>query len=462
MAAVDTFARFDKVKGMKRPHPFSYLGAAAVLLLLVSGCFASKKTLTKVGREAEGRLVTLDERVFSKGVKITGLWKADRYFSAIGVPAYQTVEHDPERLPVLLVHGYNDTAKGMAYLAKSLDPEKFEPLYANYPSGLAIDKIAQGLLASMEKLAKEKKIETMAVAAFSMGGLVARKFLGYWGKEKRGTAVVTYVSMAAPYGGIEVGSKLKSWRPYEPESWNDIALGSKFLDHLYDDPLPQETAFHLIYALSEGKEAVPGYDDGIVSMQSATRKEAEAESATVSQIMACEHGQLLLKKEPVMKMVELLLLEYRKWKEAKAEAAPAEPLPPEAVEEEEEEGTGEEAELEGTDDDEEAGGKNSCSKGGCTFTCTKGEACSASCSGGQCVHKAEKGSTFESTCSGGECKQTCKEGATGRFRCSGGECRQECGADSACQFFCSGGGCVQTCLKGAACAKSCSGGDCTE
>jgi pimeloyl-ACP methyl ester carboxylesterase len=427
---------------MKRVRQHPWFFAAAVLILVLSGCFASRKTLTRAAHEAEGRLVTLDERVFSKGVKITGLWKAERYFSAIGVPAYQTVEHDPSRLPVLLVHGYNDNAKGMAYLAKSLDPDKFEPVYANYPSGLDIDKISRGLLASVEELTKKKKIDAMAVAAFSMGGLAARKFLGYWGKKKRDTAIVTYVSMAAPYGGIEVGSKLKSWRPYEPESWNDIALGSEFLDHLYDDPLPQETAFHLVYALSEVKEAVPGYDDGIVSMESATRKEAAAEAATVSQIMACDHGQLLKKKEPVMKMVELLLKEYRKWNEAEAAVTPAVAVPVEAVKEEGEE-TGEEAEPEESAGDEESGGKNACSKGGCSFTCPKGQACSASCSGG-------------------ECRQTCKEGATCRFTCSGGECAQECGADSACQFYCSGGSCVQTCLKGAACVKSCEGGYCTE
>jgi pimeloyl-ACP methyl ester carboxylesterase len=303
---------------------------AAALLVLVfaaaaGGCFASRRTLLKVGKEVDGVTVTLDERIFSDGIRILGLWKADRYYKSLGVPVFQVVEHDPDRLPVLLVHGYNDNAKSMRYLGGLLDPEKFEPLYANYPTGLALDKVAVGLVASVSKLAAEKKLDRMGVVAFSMGGLVARKFLGTWSRAGKETKMPIYISMAAPYGGIEVGSKLKSWRLYEPESWNDIGLGSDFLDHLFDDPLPPETAFHLIYAVSEGKPAVPGVDDGIVSVASATRPQAVDEADTVSEIRACYHGTLLKKKEPIMKVIEFLLAYDKAWRKSATAPPPATP-----------------------------------------------------------------------------------------------------------------------------------------
>ena len=303
--------------------------AAALLVIAfaaaAAGCFASRRTLLKVGSEVEGKKVTLDERIFSDGIRLVGLWKAERYYKALGVPVLQVVEHDPDRLPVLLVHGYNDNAKAMRYLGGLLDPDKFEPVYANYPTGLAIDKLAEGLAASVSKLAGEKKLDRMGVVAFSMGGLVARKFLGAWAGAGKETKMPIYISMAAPYGGIEVGSKLKSWRLYEPESWNDIAFGSAFLDHLYDEALPPETAFHLIYAVTEGKAAVPGVDDGVVSVASATRPQAVDEADTVSEIRACHHATLLEKKEPIMKVIEFLLAYDKAWRKSGTAPPPAAP-----------------------------------------------------------------------------------------------------------------------------------------
>jgi len=302
---------------------------AATLLVIAlaaaAGCFASRQTLLKVGNEVDGKLVTLEERIFSKGIRLVGLWKAERYYKALGVPVFQVVTHDPARLPVLLVHGYNDNARSMRYLAGFLDAEKFEPLYANYPTGLAIDKLAEGLVASVSKLAREKKLDRMGVVAFSMGGLLARKFLGAWAGAGKDTKIPIYVSMAAPYGGIEVGSKLKSWRPYEPDAWNDIAFGSTFLDHLFDEALPPETDFHLIYAVSEGKAAVPGVDDGIVSVASATRPQAVDEADTVSEIRACYHGTLLEKKEPIMKVIEFLLAYDKTWRKSAMSLSPEAP-----------------------------------------------------------------------------------------------------------------------------------------
>jgi pimeloyl-ACP methyl ester carboxylesterase len=286
-----------------------FLAIALVTTLagcFLAGCFVGRRELARVRDEVTGPYITFEERIFSQGITTLGIWKHKRYWDVLGFQVYQVRERDPATLPVVLVHGYNGNASSMTYLGEKLAPAKFTPIYVQYPTGHDLDEVARAMAPALERL----ELDAFGLVGYSMGGLVARKFLGYWD----GSAEVpVYVSMAVPYGGVEMGSRGHQIRPYEPDSYDDMVPGSEFLDHLFDDPLPEETGFQLVYALSEGRPGVPGFDDGLVSFESAKREEALEEADTVTEIRAVSHGSLLSKKEPTMKVVELLLDAHAAW-----------------------------------------------------------------------------------------------------------------------------------------------------
>ena len=88
--------------------------------------------------------------------------------------------------------------------------------------------------------------------------------------------------------------------------WEDMKIGSAFLVHLFDKPLPVETDFHLLFGRKGDSDRLPGPDDGVVTVKSATRKEATAEAASVHACPTCTHRGIKQDKEPLERIMDIL------------------------------------------------------------------------------------------------------------------------------------------------------------
>jgi hypothetical protein len=284
--------------------------AAALLLAVVTvlaGCLvaAGESRIAAWKSRVEGKTVTLEEPLFGFKVIQAGLWRPCIFQRTIGFGIFETTTHDPGRVPVLFLHGHADGPAGLKRLASAIDDKRFEPLFAFFPTGQKLSVTVSAMAAKLEAFARARGIERIAIVAFSMSGIIARKALGDLAGRKNAPAVPLFITLSTPWGGSERGARW-SWSPGAPPSWKDMSPDSDFLRHLFDRPLPGETAFHILYGTAGEKKLIPGDDDGVISLKSATRKEALEEADSVSVFPDSTHQGIVKDKKPVARVVELL------------------------------------------------------------------------------------------------------------------------------------------------------------
>lgn len=310
--------------------------AAVLLAWTAAACIVTAREPVIAGwyAQVEGRTVTFEEDLFKERVFQTGLWKPARFEKVIGFGIFETgpepggpLGSGPPSRPVLLVHGHLNSPAAMTTVGQVLQNRGLTPLFAYYATGEKLDLSAQMMESAVAAFAAQRGIEELPVVAYSMGGLVARKFLGNRHGSNEKPRVPLFISLATPYGGIEVATNWKHKPRNAPASWTDMSCGQEFLKHLYDDPLPEDTDFYLLYGVVEDKTSKFGPGDGTVSEKSATRKDAAGEATEVIRFDVCDHRVMPQKKEPLAKVREILEAYY----DAKATgvSAPPEPGPAE-------------------------------------------------------------------------------------------------------------------------------------
>lgn len=280
--------------------------AGLLLAAALAGCLsASEKKIASWHAGVEGGNVSLDAPLFDSRVVQAGLWKHCRFQKIIGFGLFPTEEHKEDRLAVLLLHGHGDSPRSLAGVAAALDAGKYEVVYGYYPTGQKIPETAGSMRAAMRLMVKKQKIKSMAIVAYSMGGLIARRYLGDRFGKKDEPDVGLFIALSTPWGGSERGARW-TWLPASPPSWKDMTPGSDFMSRFFDRPLPDETSFHMLYGTKGGTWRVPGPDDGSISIKSASRQEAVDEADSVTVFPSIDHYGMVTDKEPIDKVVELL------------------------------------------------------------------------------------------------------------------------------------------------------------
>jgi pimeloyl-ACP methyl ester carboxylesterase len=236
---------------------------------------------------AVGELASLSDARFAEEVAQDGLWRPFDFLFKAGPGIYFLEPYDPRKLPVLFVHGINGTPANFRTLTGRLDRERFQPWVYYYPSGAALDAVADHLTQTLRKLQVTYGFNRFAVVAHSMGGLVARGFLLRYAESGGRAAVPLFVTIATPWGGhkgAELGVKTA---PTVVRVWVDMAPGSAYQRALfYKDPdaqrtprsLPQGTPHYLIFTFKQGSMSLGEANDGTVTLASQLRREAQRDA----------------------------------------------------------------------------------------------------------------------------------------------------------------------------------------
>lgn len=293
---------------------FALRAAALVVALLSVGtcvsCTLGKKKVRNAYQEAydpsAGRWAALSDDLFGKKMVRTGLLKPQRFLDVVGFGIFLTAPHDPDRVPVLFLHGHAGGPRLMTHLAGSLDPQRFEPWYGYYPTGLDVDELGRLLRRRLSAVADAHDVSTVHIVAHSMGGLVARAGLGGASMKDDDLPRIPHViCLGTPWGGDPRPARW-TWSPLAPPSWDDMSPDAPFIAHLFDDPLPGDTQLHVIYGLASASGDAPGETDGVVTVQSLTRAEALDEATTVDVFAESNHVGLLTDPDPVFRVNDLL------------------------------------------------------------------------------------------------------------------------------------------------------------
>src|SRR5262245_40130546 len=226
---------------------------------------------------AVGELTSLAEDMFSQEVAESGMWRpfdflVDGYAGIWFLEAY-----DPERIPVLFVHGINGTPASFKYLISKLDHKRFQAWVYYYPSGLHLDVIADHLNETMTKLQVRHRVTRFAVVAHSMGGLVTRGFVLRHAETSTTSRIPLYFTVSTPWGGHKAAAGVNS-SPIVVDVWRDMVPGSPYQQSVFAKPLPAGLQHHMAFTYQRKSSSFGESDDQGVTVASQLMVPAQTNS----------------------------------------------------------------------------------------------------------------------------------------------------------------------------------------
>lgn len=253
-----------------------------------------------------GEVTGLDDPRFAPEVARDSLWRPLDFLRAGHAGVYFLEPYDPQREPVLLIHGINGSPRVFDALIERLDRERFQAWLYFAPSGLPLQASASYLAQVMEELEVRHGVRSLRVVAHSMGGLVAQAFLQE--REAHGaTAQVTQlITLATPWQGSDGALHGVQTSPLVLPVWRDIATGSDFLDGLFaPDSGPAAAEFHLVFAYQSDAGRARVASDGLVRLSSMLPVRAQSAAASVFGVEASHAG--ILRHPDALAWLESLL-----------------------------------------------------------------------------------------------------------------------------------------------------------
>jgi pimeloyl-ACP methyl ester carboxylesterase len=257
----------------------------------------------------EGEVADLGDPRFGPESGKLGYFEPYRFLWEVRPGIYFLERYDPDRIPVLFVHGAIGFPRSFETLIAGLDRTRFQPWVAFYPSGGRLASIADYLSRIVTKLQHRHDFEEMAVVAHSMGGLASRGFILRHHAAMGDDPVKVFVSISTPWAGVPSAATGVKRSPFVVPSWRDVKPKSEFIAELFFEdpaerttrrPLPEPVAHYLIF----------GVEDKTVPVPSQVRWEA-ARDARERWPLVYDHTAILESPEASQLLNEILDREFR-------------------------------------------------------------------------------------------------------------------------------------------------------
>jgi pimeloyl-ACP methyl ester carboxylesterase len=215
-----------------------------------------------------GEIVSMDDPRFSAASARLGLWQPVDFLVDVGAGIYFLEPYDPQRTPVLFVHGALGHPGNFRELVARLDRTRYQAWLAFYPSAVRLEVAGAALGRWLQALEVEYGFPRLGLVAHSMGGLVTRAYLngdpyGLGGKLDR----LTFVSIATPWRGHSAAALGVAHAPVVAPAWFDLSPDSPFLTTLLERPLPRYAAYDLYFAYGGSRRSRIA-NDGVVTVAS--------------------------------------------------------------------------------------------------------------------------------------------------------------------------------------------------
>lgn len=270
---------------------------------------------SRASRENIGRVVSLDDEMFSRGYYQLGIYRPYDFMDRVGSGLFLLRRYSPARPVVLLIHGKGGGPRDWATLAPALRRTGAQVLIAYYPSGVELKVVEAWLAEGILELRKRWRFQTLHIVGHSMGGLVARSLTRTLVERQQGLRVLSLTTINSPLGGLRSARTGVARAPIVIPSWRDLAAGSDYLDELSRWPQPISIPYFLLFTYRTGSSG-----DGVVPLSSQIPLWLQ-EQATIMRGFESEHGLTLHDGRAVNFVVERIGSVSRKAREsAKREA----------------------------------------------------------------------------------------------------------------------------------------------
>ena len=241
-----------------------------------------------------GDITDLEDARFSEENGKKGFWEPSSFFKALGGNIYFLEEYDPEKTPVLFIHGAGGTPRGWRYFVEHMDRTRFQPWFFYYPTGARIDSIAYLLFWKLLNLQSKYQFYKIYITAHSMGGLVARSFLVNYGMQF--PYVKLLITLATPWGGDRMAEYGVQQSPVVIPSWIDMQPEGDFIKSLYRMKLPEYVQFYMFYGYKGNRSPFTSNNDGTITLSSLLDFRPQSE-AKMNYAFNEDHASIVFSKE---------------------------------------------------------------------------------------------------------------------------------------------------------------------
>lgn len=218
---------------------------------------------------AWGEIADITDSRFTREIGLDLYWRPYETLTTVGAGIFFIEPYDPDRTPVLFVHGAAGAPSNFETLIGSLDPERHQAWVFLYPSGLRLERLSRALAISLSILRAQYEPDRIDIVAHSMGGLVAYRSLQIARKYGEDTGVEHLITISTPWNGhaaVEGGLK---YLDTPVPSWIDMRPDSAFMNSILEGPVPDGLRHHLVFGFeSSMRIGLDKDNDGTVALES--------------------------------------------------------------------------------------------------------------------------------------------------------------------------------------------------
>ncbi|MFH0998409.1 MAG: hypothetical protein V1844_23375 [Pseudomonadota bacterium] len=205
-------------------------GPDTVSIDLPVGSTVSFNHSKKFHSTSPGAIADPDDPLFSEEFGKKGYWLPLEFFKEVGGNIYFLDAYDPDKIPILFVHGAYGSPTGWKGFFEKMDRSRFQPWFFYYPSGASIESMSYLLYWKIYNLQIKYKFKDLYITAHSMGGLVVRSFLTDFGNAL--PFQTEFVSISTPWGGDALAEKGVKYSPAVIPAWKDIQAEGDFIQSI--------------------------------------------------------------------------------------------------------------------------------------------------------------------------------------------------------------------------------------
>ena len=228
-----------------------------------------------------GKVVSLDDERFSRESASMSMWEPIGFMKAGRAGIFFLDTYDPARTPVLFVHGIGGTGGDFRSMIAQLDLQRFQPWVLNYPSGMDLRALGDGLVGLLAELRHRYGFSKMHFVAHSMGGLMVREFLAECARTNSCDYAGNFVSISSPFGGV---ANMELWldlaRVVMP-AWRNLVPDGPFLKNLFVLSLPPGVQHTMLISYRNTSSFSRDSSDGVIPLKSQFRLDAQRQAVTV-------------------------------------------------------------------------------------------------------------------------------------------------------------------------------------
>ena len=213
-------------------------------------------------------IVDIDDPRFTRENGSLGLWQPIKFLETVGGGLYFMEPYDPEKIPLIFVHGAGGNPSEWSYLIKRLDRERYQPWLVYYPSGLRLDLISKVYAEAFLAYYLQYRFEQFGIIAHSMGGVVSQGIINRFSENGLHNKLNCFLTISTPWQGHSAAELGVKRSPVVVPSWVDISPGSDYLEQLQERPFSGNTHYYLFFSYQGSSRFTEGNDDGSVSISS--------------------------------------------------------------------------------------------------------------------------------------------------------------------------------------------------